>query len=177
MTQNVSKSACAHSSVTTREERRKTRAGRYESRFQFVCSQCGAIATILGPKGPLSATIIPWAWDMPAPKAPQDQQPVGTNLKLLINSLGLSESRICDCAVLRSEMDRLGVDGCLQNRERLIAGIRASAGKLSWRVKFKAAVPALRTGLAFRVNPFDPVPGLFDEAIRLTKRQKRQTGA
>lgn len=101
-----------------------------------------------------------------AMSTPKPIEPVGTIFKSLIDGLGIDSAEGCNCEALRIEMDLLGVDGCKQQRARLISSLRKNAEKVSWLAKVKAIPPALASGLAFRVDPFDPIPGLFDEAVR-----------
>jgi len=68
-------------------------------------------------------------------------EPVGTNFKSLVDGLGVAPVEGCNCEALRDEMDCLGLPGCIR----------------------KAAGPAVWHGLAFTVDPRDPIPGLFDE--------------
>jgi orotate phosphoribosyltransferase len=107
----------------------------------------------------------------PSRQSPQRGGP-GTELKTLIDSLQIAEAAGCSCGVLRAEMDTLGVEGCQRHRERLIHKIRESSTRVSWLSRLKAVGPAVWSGLAFVVNPFDPIPGLFDEAVRRAQEKE-----
>lgn len=102
------------------------------------------------------------------PKPPKE--PVGGNFKQLASSLGIAPS-CCDCKKLMKQMDRLGAKGCREHRERLIERLRANAKTVPWLQKLLAVAPAIWNGLSFKVNPLDPIPGLFDEAVRRTETQ------
>jgi hypothetical protein len=148
---------------------------------RLVCTVCGRVfhpqsigagnALLLLPKDPkpLRPVRVP---KHNADAALASAEPVGTNLKKLIDSLGVEGSPGCNCESLRLEMDRLGIAGCLRERARLIAALRESAESVSWLSKLKAAGPAVWSGLVFKVNPADPIPGLFDEAVRMANDQK-----
>lgn len=101
----------------------------------------------------------------PANKTKQTGGP-GTELKRLIVSLGLTAVQGCGCDKWAGEMDSWGVAGCEARREEILARLRESQSKLGWVEKTKAAVLAVKTGLAFKLDPLDPAPGLLDEAVR-----------
>jgi hypothetical protein len=90
----------------------------------------------------------------------------GTELKKLLADLGLNEQGGCGCAVRANQMDNWGVDGCREHREEILGWLREQQEKVGWATKLKAGALAVKTGLAFSLNPFDPAPGLLDEAIR-----------
>lgn len=90
----------------------------------------------------------------------------GTKLKMLLLSLKIRAKGHCDCESIMRDMDRLGVDGCKRDRKLLIERLRENAkeyGIGDWMV---AAMGAVGHGLAFSINPLDPIPSLFDEAVR-----------
>lgn len=72
---------------------------------------------------------------------------------------------LCNCPEIRHEMNFLGVEGCRSERERLLVKIKANVPKISWLVKLRAAKLALLSGLAFKLDPLDPIGSLFDEAV------------
>lgn len=72
----------------------------------------------------------------------------------------------CNCNALRSEMNALGVDGCRRMRDHLLVQLRDNAAHVPWTSYATATVAAVRTGIAWRLNPLDPVGSLLDEAIR-----------
>lgn len=99
-------------------------------------------------------------------------EPVGTILKNLIESLHIPEQEGCACPQIQAAMDTLGIEGCLRERDSLISALRENAGGVSLWSKLKAITPAIVGGLTFKVNPLDPAPGLFDEAIHLATEER-----
>jgi len=91
----------------------------------------------------------------------------GTKLKGLLASLGVNPSPSCDCNALAKQMDAWGPDGCEEHRTEIETKLRGHAKKYGWIDKITAAAHAVATGLVFKLNPFDPYPGLLSEAIRL----------
>lgn len=103
--------------------------------------------------------------DEDAPQGP------GRELKLMLNSLGITPGTTCDCNERMTAMNDWGVDGCLQNRDTIIEWLKSGQVRWGWRDKMQAAAMAVVTGLAFKLNPIDPFPGLVDECIRLAKEK------
>jgi hypothetical protein len=68
-------------------------------------------------------------------------------------------------------MDLWGVDGCRANQEQIVQWMRDGQGRWGWKEKMTAATKAVTTGLAFKLNPLDPYPGLIDEAIRRAEEE------
>lgn len=100
------------------------------------------------------------------PLPPRPAGGPGTELKALLASLGLTPPGGCGCDDLAARMDAWGVAGCRERREDILARLRANAAKVGWLAKLKAGALAVAVGLAFRLDPRDPYPGLLDEAIR-----------
>lgn len=98
------------------------------------------------------------------PEAPQSGP--GTELKLLLASLGLTASKGCGCDDLAAQMDRWGPEGCRQNTDVILEQLRARQKELGWLEWFKTAAHAALQGLAGKVDWSDPAPGLLAEAIR-----------
>lgn len=123
--------------------------------------------------------ILPWqrldAEGNPVP-APPGRGP-GTELKGILAGLGIQPGRQCDCNARAVQMDRWGVSGCREHREEIIGWLRTNQGRWGWREKVTAAARAVTSGLAFRLNPVDPYPGLVDEAIRRAAVRELQEGA
>jgi hypothetical protein len=90
----------------------------------------------------------------------------GTELKKILESLGIQSSPTCDCRSKASQMDLWGVEGCRENRETIIEWMRAGQGRWGWKDKLAASAKAVTSGLAFKLNPLDLFPSLIDEAIR-----------
>jgi hypothetical protein len=96
----------------------------------------------------------------------------GTEFETLASTLGYAERQGCACASLRRKMDRLGVPGCVAQREELLIELRKHAAQFGWLEAARAAKNALLSGLAFQLDPFDPLPGLLEEAIRRAETRK-----
>ncbi len=99
----------------------------------------------------------------------------GTELKAIMASLGIEPSPTCDCNGKAIQMDLWGVEGCRENREQIIAWMREGQTRWGWKDKLAAAAAAVKSGLAFKLNPLDPYPSLIDEAIRRAE-QKQEEG-
>lgn len=104
--------------------------------------------------------------------SPIRHEKVGTILKRLFEHLGMRPSSKCNCEALAREMDALGVDGCRRERDRLIGAIKANAHELSWSDLARSSWKAVFSGIAFHVNPHDPIASLFDMAISIAGNEK-----
>lgn len=102
-----------------------------------------------------------------APKPPKPAGSVGTRLHDVILSLGIKPKPNCGCRALMLEMDNLGVKGVAEKREHYADALRKRADKFGVATWIAAGTAAVLSGLAFKINPLDPMPGLLDEAIRL----------
>jgi hypothetical protein len=78
-------------------------------------------------------------------------------------------------------MDMLGPAWCRENKDKLVEQIKANAGKWGWTEKMAniatASWKSITTGLALKINPLDPIPGLFDEAVRRAEVEERKAAA
>ena len=90
----------------------------------------------------------------------------GTELKAILETLGIEAGPTCDCRARANQMDLWGVDGCREHREQILAWMREGQARWGWKEKLAAAAKAVQSGLAFKLNPLDPFPSLVDEAIR-----------
>lgn len=97
---------------------------------------------------------------------PRRTKGVGDHLKDVTAELGITMKQGCSCASLAAEMNRRGPDGCRAKREKLVAEMVKNAQRYSWGDVAWAAVNAVKTGLAWHINPLDPYGSLLDEAIR-----------
>lgn len=97
----------------------------------------------------------------------------GTELKKILESLGITPDPTCDCRRRANDMDIMGVEGCRDNREMIIGWLREGQDRWGWKDKFPAIGKAIWSGLAFKLNPLDPFPGLVDEAIRRAETNAR----
>lgn len=112
-------------------------------------------------------TPVPVVANPPAPVVPAVPG-VGDHLKALLESVGIKAGSGCACEDMRQTMNALGVDGCRANRVAIVNHLEVQAKGVGVVEKFRAAVLAVATGLAFRLDPRDPFGSLVDEAIRRT---------
>jgi hypothetical protein len=108
-------------------------------------------------------------WELPA-SAPREPSPFrtggpGTELQKLLASLGLTAGG-CACEDRARQMDAWGPAGCREREAEIVAWLREEQAKHGWGETLRAAARAVADGLAFRLNPLDPLPGLVREAIR-----------
>lgn len=75
------------------------------------------------------------------------------------------------CQSTKGKMNAAGIQGCKDRRDEFIADIRERAKSVPASAWITAAAKAVTTGLMFHVNPLDPVPSLYDYAIRLAEEQ------
>lgn len=108
------------------------------------------------PSDKLESPIAPW---MPG-KGP------GTELKKMLESIGITPSNACDCRHRANQMDVWGVDGCRKHFDTIVAWMREGQERWGWKERLSAAAKAVKSGLAFKLNPLDPFPSLIEEAIR-----------
>lgn len=90
----------------------------------------------------------------------------GTELKRILAKLGVNPSPSCDCNAKAKQMDAWGIEGCKQRREDIAKELGDNAPRWGWQDKVKAAALAVKTGLAFRINPLNPFLSLVDMAIK-----------
>jgi glycosyltransferase involved in cell wall biosynthesis len=93
----------------------------------------------------------------------------GTELKGLLAGLGVTEKPGCDCKAKAAVMDTWGVAGCLLRFPIIVQWLNEGKERWGWEAKFGAALSAIATGLAWQLNPFDPIPGLVRRAIELAR--------
>ncbi len=96
----------------------------------------------------------------------------GSQLKGVLARLGIAPKVACDCNAKARRMDELGVAGCREHFDEVVGWLRAGQDRWGWRDKLKAATNAVTTGIAFKLNPLDPFPGLVEEAIRLAEDEQ-----
>lgn len=111
------------------------------------------------------AAVSPPLNPPPQRRLPPPQRP-GLELKQLFESLGVTLPNCFSCGQAGKRMDQLGVEGCRRERDALIADIKSRAKDVPMTTWLTAAANAVTTGLIFAINPLDPIPGLFDEALR-----------
>lgn len=90
----------------------------------------------------------------------------GTELHNMLAELGINPSPTCECNERMTAMNDWRVAGCKENRETIIGWLRDGQVKWGWRDRMVAMAKAVASGIAFKLNPLDPMPGMVDEAIR-----------
>ena len=89
----------------------------------------------------------------------------GSQLWKIFSSLGIKHKADCSCLLLADIMNDLGPSGCREQREQLLKLMKKNKKKYGWSEFVTAGVKSLTTGMIFKVNPADPLPGLLDLAI------------
>lgn len=93
----------------------------------------------------------------------------------ITQQLGLKPPRGCSCHDLQIKMDAMGVDGCRERFVELKDEIILNIEKWGWSDFFANIATAFgksfTTGLAWKINPLDPLGSLLSEAIRRTDSQ------
>ena len=90
----------------------------------------------------------------------------GAELQKLTAELGIRPKSGCDCSAIARQMDAWGIEGCQDRREEILARMAKNYQEYDWQDKLKATVKAVTSGLAWRINPLDPLGSILDEAIR-----------
>lgn len=112
----------------------------------------------------------------PSPAAPRQHAPPaptfgpGTELKKIFESLGIQSDGCGGCYLTLQAMDKGGAQECRERRDEFIAEIKSRRMSVTLATKIVAAGAAVLNGLAFSINWADPIPGLFDEAVKRAKK-------
>ncbi|WP_425618024.1 hypothetical protein NA78x_001717 [Anatilimnocola sp. NA78] len=101
----------------------------------------------------------------PGRRKPAPDHGPGTELKKLLASVGLTDFSGCGCASKIAQMNRWGVEGCRQHIDQICGWIEEAKRKAGWREQLKAATLATANGLAFKLDPRDPIRSLVELAI------------
>jgi hypothetical protein len=99
---------------------------------------------------------------------------VGYELAKLYKSLGINPPENCTCRALSAKMDALGPAGCRQHETELVTAMEANAEKYKWTDTLKAGFKAIGTGLAFKINPLDPLRSCLRMAVQRTEDGDRR---
>lgn len=105
----------------------------------------------------------------------------GTELFLIFQELKIKPPPRCKCRWIRKWMDRLGPQGCRDNKDQIVVAIHRNEAR--WKLKDKianvtrAAVMSILTGLVLKIDPTDPIPGFVDLAILRAERSVLQRNA
>lgn len=90
----------------------------------------------------------------------------GAKLEEIFVQIGVPYYEDCGCRAYARQMDGWGIQGCRERFDEIVTRLRVTADKYSMLQRFEAVIRAASTGLAFRLNPFDPFPSLLEEALR-----------
>lgn len=104
---------------------------------------------------------------------------VGTELKRLLRELGFPSDGCGPCSKLANYLDSIGVERCAQDdvRAEMIGRLREQQREANLAAYLRAGARAIASGLAFKLDPFDPAPGLYDEALRRARTPAAQLSA
>lgn len=106
-------------------------------------------------------------------QAPAPADGPGSELERLIVEHRLTRAGCDNCQGLKLQMNRWGLSGCRGRREQILARLRKAYRELTPAEAAGAALAALWSGLAFKLNPLDPAPGLLDEALKRWEKKAR----
>lgn len=98
---------------------------------------------------------------------------VGSQLWRIFARLGIEHKPDCPCLLLADIMNSLSIDGCEENKTKIVKLLLKNQKKYGWQDYLRAGTKAVVLGWAFKINPLDPLPDLFDMAIALAKEQEQ----
>lgn len=90
----------------------------------------------------------------------------GSQLWLLLESLGIRHSPNCKCLALAKRMNAWGPSGCRLARTEIVEQMRVNAQGYGWGTVAVAAGKAVLTGMVRWIDLADVYGSLVDEAIR-----------
>jgi hypothetical protein len=99
----------------------------------------------------------------------------GTELKSLLSEMGIEPPKDCDCNKKAAQMDIWGVVGCKQNFDTIVKWMQEGQTAWGWKDKIKAGSKAIKSGVAFKLNPLNPFPSLIKESIKRAEKKEKQT--
>jgi len=94
---------------------------------------------------------------------------VGFELEQIYKSMGITPPANCTCRALAKRMNELGPDGCRQHQDDLVKAMEKNAEQYKWTDTIHAGIRAVKTGLAFQINPLDPLRSCLKLAIKRTE--------
>ena len=97
---------------------------------------------------------------------------VGYELAALYKSLGINPPQNCTCRALAARMDSLGPAGCRAQEDELIKAMEENAAKYKWTDTLKAGFKSIGQGLAFKINPLDPLRSCLRIAIERAEAEE-----
>lgn len=99
----------------------------------------------------------------------------GTELKAMLDAIGVEEKADCSCRTVRIKMDQWGVAGCQEpaNFAWIVSQMHTNAAKYSWTETLQIAMATAVSPLAFVIDPMDIYGSLAREAIRRADANSR----
>lgn len=88
----------------------------------------------------------------------------GTELRKLLEELGVRPNKSCGCKARIRDMDQWGAEGCERNRAKIVHWLNGEAKKATWSRLLTAGLTAAAHGLL--INPLNPGDSLLNEALR-----------
>jgi len=93
----------------------------------------------------------------------------GHELHAIFDALGVQMQANCACRARIKQMNAWGAAGCRAHLDEIVEALDQDKDKYSWGTQFKAATKAITSGLAFKINPLNPLRSLVVEAIHRTE--------
>lgn len=106
------------------------------------------------------------AWPVPA-SGP------GTELKKLLDLMGLYAKASCGCSDRAVKMNQKGIAWCRENKQEIVDWLTGESKKASWGEKLVAGARAIANGII--LNPADPLGSLVDLAIERAEKTAAPT--
>jgi hypothetical protein len=135
--------------------------------YECTCKRCGETWRSSNPAPKRNCPATKTIEDELFLSAPAVSVPVdgpGTEFATIAEKLGYQTCG--DCNAIKAGMNLLGVAGCEERFEEVLAAIRDNAGKHPKKFgKLIAAVNAARHGMTF-IDPRDPLRSILVEAVR-----------
>lgn len=98
----------------------------------------------------------------------------GTELHRIFDELGVEMQVGCACRQRIKQMDAWGPAGCREHFSEIVEELQKDRDKYSWGTQMKAAFKSISSGLALRISPANPIPGLVKEAIKRAEASDRK---
>jgi hypothetical protein len=135
------------------------------------------------PAAKRDALLDVWSGETPPPLAryadagairpPRTPAGPGTELKTLLAGMGITEASGCNCGSKAALMDAWGVEGCRSRQPEIVAWLAEQQKARGWGATLAAGLKAITSGLAFSLDPLDPLGSLVDEAIRRAEGKEK----
>jgi hypothetical protein len=132
--------------------------GKEGERFVHRCPKCKQVVRRPTEVCRVKANCGPMAV-VPSPEGP------GTELRLIMDALGVRPLKNCGCTKFAAWMNEMGVDDCRAAREEIAAKLQAKSVEFGLDTFLTAGLRALTSGIALRINPLHPFLSLVDLAI------------